>query len=108
MATLNSVLQMRREDLLYSSHLFDYIHLLISPWRVRRAVIFTEVNYEYLTTDIILEAANIPGSFRTSLDSADILGGGADYLAQVVAVRFAEWFLSIYVPPEDNIELGEN
>lgn len=90
----------------YHNHLINWINHLIRPYQLPTLTVFLESDYISLGTYVSLETPW--GSFRTSIDSAKVLDGGQDWVAQQVATKFAEWLNSQYLPPGDNIELGEN
>lgn len=90
----------------YHTHLLNYINYMVRPFAISELTIYIEPNYITNMSDICLETPW--GKFRMDVASADVLGGGHDWLAQTVAVKFSEWIKSNYILPEDNIELGEN
>jgi hypothetical protein len=90
----------------YHTHLLDWIDHLIAPFHLPELAIFLEPDYIFLGTHVSLQTPW--GTFRTALDTKKALDGGRDWIAQQVATQFAEWFRSLYIPPGENIELGEN
>lgn len=90
----------------YHTHMLNWINHLIRPYQLSKLTIFVEADYIFFGTYVSLETPW--GSFRTTLDSKHVLDGGQDWVAQQVATKFAEWLNSQYLPPGDNIMLGEN
>ena len=91
----------------YTDHLSNWIHYAIRPFRVPRFTIFTEPDFMSGSVRVHLEASNLPQVFTMSFSTSDMLEDSA-VISEKLARAYGEWFQTIYVLPEDNIELGEN
>lgn len=92
----------------YTDHMLGWLHHYIRPFRLRDIRIFLQPDFINFGTTVIIEARSLPGlSFRHTFQSRDFIED-QDSIARTVAWEYSRWLNTLYVPPGDNIELGEN
>lgn len=91
-----------------SEQLVNYIKHYIRPFRLTEVLIFLQPEFVSYGTTIIIEARNLPGlAFKYTIKSRDFFDD-RDTITREVAQQYAKWLDSLYILPEDQIELGEN
>lgn len=91
-----------------SEQLVNYIRHYIRPFRLTEVLIFLQPEFVTYGTTIVIEARNLPGvAFKYTFNSRDFFDD-RESITQEIAQQYAEWLKTLYVPPGDQIELGEN
>lgn len=91
-----------------SEQLVNYIQHYIRPFRLTEVLIFLQPEFVTYGTTIVIEARNLPGvAFKYTFKSRDFFDD-RESITREVAQQYAAWLNTLYVPPGDKIELGEN
>lgn len=89
--------------------LVRWVKSAASPWSLGEVRIYIEPNYLTMGTDICIRTDLLPNNpCWIGIPSGRILELDEFDMLDFVTREFYRWFLSIHVPSEDNIELGEN